>query len=269
MSFAGDASRHFSLAYDAAMEPGELKPLLTALALPPAGPLLAALLGLWLARRRRAAGLGLAALAIVLALALSTHGVGRFLARTLLPPVAAAQPAQVRTTQAIVVLGGGVLPHAPEYGAAQPAAETLERLRYGAWLARRTGLPVGFAGGVGWASAGTATEAEGTVAQRVLQEDWGVAARWVDTQSRDTAENASRMAALLAPQGVRHIALVTDAWHMPRAAAAFRRAGFEVLPAPTGFAGPRSRPLLEWLPSSPGLVLCRAVLREWLALRVA
>lgn len=263
------ASRHFSLAYDAAMEPGELKPILAALALPPAGPLLLALLGLALARRRRAAGLLLATLGIGLALALSTHGMGLLLARTLLPPVAAAQPAQVRATQAIVVLGGGVLPHAPEYGAAQPAAETLERLRYGAWLARRTQLPLGFAGGVGWAAAGTATEPEGAVAQRVLREDWGLAARWVDAQSRDTAENAARMAQLLLPQGVRHVALVTDAWHMPRAAAAFRRAGFEVLPAPTGLPAPRSRALLEWLPSSPGLVLCRAVVREWLALRVS
>ena len=218
------------------MEPGELKPILAALALPPATPLLAALLGL-------------------------------VLARTLLPPVPAVQPAQVRTMQAIVVLGGGVLPQAPEYGAAQPSAETLERLRYGAWLARRTGLPVGFAGGVGWAAVGTPTEAEGAVAQRVLQDDWGIATQWVDAQSRDTAENGTRMAQVLLPQGVRRIALVTDAWHMPRAAAQFRRAGFEVLPAPTGFAAPRSRPLLEWLPSSPGFVLCRAVLREWLALR--
>lgn len=251
------------------MEMGELKPVLAALVLPPAGPLLLALLGLWLARRWRGAGLALAAFAIVLALALGTHGVGLLLARTLLPETVAVQPQQVRSAQAIVVLGGGVLPTAPEYGPAQPGANTLARLRYGAWLARRTGLPLGFAGGIGWASTGMLTESEGAVARRVLQEDYGLAVRWVDDRSRDTAENAQRMAQLMLPQGIRRIALVTDGSHMPRSVRAFRGAGFEVLPAPTGLPAPRYRPLLEWLPSSSGAVLCREVLREWLALKVS
>jgi len=251
------------------MELGELKPVLAALVLPPAGPLLLALLGLWLARRRRTAGLALAACTILLAFALGTHGFGLLLARTLLPEVPAVQPQQLRSAQAIVVLGGGVLPAAPEYGQAQPNANTLARLRYGAWLARQTGLPLGFAGGIGWASAGMATESEGAVARRVLQQEHGLAARWIDERSRDTRENAQRMAQLLLPQGVRRIALVTDAWHMPRAAQAFRDTGFDVLPAPTGLPAPRYRALLEWLPSATGATLCREVLREWLALRLA
>jgi uncharacterized SAM-binding protein YcdF (DUF218 family) len=56
---------------------------------------------------------------------------------------------------------------------------------------------------------------------------------------------------------------------MPRAAAAFRAAGFEVLPAPTDFPVAAGRPLLEWLPSDEGARLCRQVLREWLARAVA
>ena len=43
----------------------------------------------------------------------------------------------------------------------------------------------------------------------------GLRIRWLDDRSRDTAENAQRMAELLLPQGVRRIALVTDAW-MPQ-----------------------------------------------------
>lgn len=251
------------------MTPGELKPFLAALLLPPAGPLLLALLGLVLATRRRGVGLLVAATGIVIALALSTNGTAMFLAQYLLPPLAPAAPEDVRKTQAVVVLGGGVLPAAPEYGAVQPNANTLARLRYGVRLVRQSGLPLAFAGGVGWASTGMRTESEGAVARRVLEQEYGVKPAWVDDRSRDTGENARHMASLLLPQGVRRITLVTDAWHMPRATAEFRRAGFEVFPAPTRFPGPYTRPLLEWLPSATGVLLCRELLREWVARQVA
>lgn len=246
------------------MPPGELKPILTALALPPTGPLLLALLGLLVARRRRAGGLAFVALCIIAAIALGSHAMARVLARELLPAVAPAQPQDLQQVQAIVVLGGGVQPEAPEYGGAQPNEASLLRLRYGARLARQTGKPLAFAGGVGWGGvAGAPTE--GSVARQVLQEDYGLAPRWIDERSRDTAENATQMAQLARPAGVRRIALVTDAIHMPRAAAEFRRAGFEVLPAPTAFALPQQRDVLEWLPSTRGYVTSRYVLREWLA----
>lgn len=250
------------------MLPGELKPVLTALVLPPAGPLLLLLVGLLWAGRRRAAGLALAFVALASLWFLSCNAVGLALARNLLPPVQAAQPAQVQQTQAIVVLGGGVVPEAAEYGAAQPGPHTLQRLRYAAWLARRTATPVGFAGGVGWAAAGTGAPSEAAVAARVMEQEYGLPLQWVDARSRDTAENASRMAAMLLP-GIRRIALVTDATHMPRAVAHFEAVGFEVLPAPTDFPAAGSGALLEWLPSGHGLDLSRQVLREWLAHRVA
>ena len=247
------------------MLPGELKPLLSALVLPPAGPLLLALLGVLVATRRRGAGLALAGGGIVLAWLLSTSGMAVVLSHVLLPPLQTVRPAQLQQVQAIVVLGGGVLPHAPEYGVAQPGPHTLARLRYGAWLARQTGLPLAFAGGVGWAAAGMPTEAEGAVAARVARDEYGLTLRWMDDRSRDTAENAARMAEQLRRDGIRRIALVTDATHMPRAAAAFRAVGFEVLPAPTNFVVATERPALQWLPSSTGAADCRALVREWLA----
>lgn len=251
------------------MEPGELKPILTALVLPPAGPLLFALLGVLVALRRRGTGLAMVTLGLAAAFLLSTNGMALVLAPRLMPDVAAARPQDLQQVQAIVVLGGGVQAQAPEYGLAQPSSNTLQRLRYGAWLARRTGKPVAFAGGIGWGAAGIATEAEGTVARRVLQEEYGLAARWIDDRSRDTAENAARMAEILRPDGIRRIALVTDATHIPRAAAAFRAAGFEVVPAPTDFPAVQGRPLLEWLPSPHGAVTNRSLLREWLGRLVA
>jgi uncharacterized SAM-binding protein YcdF (DUF218 family) len=249
---------------------GELRPLLTALALPPVLPLLVVMLGLVLVMlRRRGAGVALAFLGAAGLWLLSCQGFAMLLASSVLPYVPAAQPAQLARVQAIVVLGGGVLPEAPEYGAAQPSSSTLRRLRYGAWLARRTGKPLAFAGGVGWSAAGTSFAPEADVADRTLGEDFGVAPRWLDGRSRDTGENAREMHRVLAADQVTRIALVTDAWHMPRSVLEFQRAGFDVVPAPTGFPSALTRPLLAWLPSPEGLWLSRQVLRELLGLMVA
>ncbi|HZY20200.1 MAG TPA: YdcF family protein [Ramlibacter sp.] len=246
---------------------GELKPILAALVLPPAGPLLLVLLGLLLAAvGRRRGGALLAVGGLGGAWLLSCHGAAVLLSSLLLPAVAPLQPAQLQDVQAIVVLGGGVVREAPEYGRAEPNAATLARLRYGALLARRSGKPLAFAGGVGWASVDAGIAPEVQTAQRVLEQEWQLVPRWLDDRSRDTEENAQRMRQLLAPAGIGRIALVTHAWHMPRSLREFERAGFQVVPAATGFAAPQVRPLLEWLPSAEGLSLSRNVLREALAL---
>ena len=249
--------------------PGEWRPLLSSLVLPPAGPLLLVLLGLLLATWRKAFGLLVAFVGLLLAWALGTNAIAVGLARSLLAPVVVVQPQQVQPVQAIVVLGGGVLPRAQEYGAAQPGPHTLLRLRYAAYLAKRTGKPVAFTGGVGWAAVGAETVPEGTVARRLLQDEYGLTPRWVDDQSRNTGESAVRMADLLRRDGIQRIALVTDATHMERSTAAFRAAGFYVLPAPTNFPQQAESPWLEWIPSAHGVDLNRQLLREWLARTVA
>lgn len=254
------------------MYPGELKPVLTALVMPPAAPLL--LLGLGLLWRKRALGGLLCLLGLASLWLLSCNAVAVWLAQTLLPQTSALPPAtaatalHARQVQAVVVLGGGVRPTSPEYATPQPTADTAGRLRYGVWLARQAKLPLAFAGGVGWANSGTAAPSEGAMARALVTQDYGLALRWVDDRSRDTAENAAYMQALLAPEGVQRIALVTHAWHMPRAQQAFERAGFTVTPAPTGFTLPQQRKLLEWLPTGYGLLASREVLREWLGLRM-
>lgn len=252
------------------MDPGALKPLLTSLALPPLAPLLLALLGLLLAFKRKRGGLALTTAALALLWLLSSHGTAVWLARHALPQFAPASAAQLKTSQvqAIVILGGGLLPEAPEYGQAQPGPHTAARLRYGLWLARQSGLPVAFTGGVGWAANGAQTDSEAEVAARVARQDYGVTLRWSEAAARDTSENARLLAPLLQRDGVQRIALVTDVWHMPRAAAAFERAGLAVLPAPMGYVVPVERDVLEWLPSAYGLLVSREVLREWLALAV-
>ena len=247
------------------------KPLLSALVLPPLGPLLLALLGLFLIWRRRRGGITLTLLGLALLWVLSSHGTAVWLSRTVLTQYAPLAVSQLKSdkVQAIVVLGGGVLPQAPEYGQAQLRTETAARLRYGLWLARQSGLPVAFSGGRGWAAHATQTESETQVVKRVAQQDYGATLRWLESDSRDTAENARLLAPLLQRDGVQRVALVTNAWHMPRAAAAFTKAGLSVTPAPMGFVLPNENALLEWLPSAEGLLACRQVVREWLGIAVA
>jgi len=248
-----------------------LKPLLSALLLPPLSPLLLALIGLLLALKKRRGGFALLLFALTLLWLLSCHGTAVWLSRSILPQFSPLVASELKTgqVQAIVVLGGGVLPLAPEYGQAQPRAETAARLRYGLWLARQSGLPVAFTGGRGWAAHSAQTESEAEVVQRVAQQDYGLSLRWLEADSRDTADNARLLAPLLQRDGVARIALVTHAWHMPRSVAAFERAGLVVLPAPMGFVLPDENQLLQWLPSAHGLLASRQVLREWLGIAVA
>jgi uncharacterized SAM-binding protein YcdF (DUF218 family) len=257
------------------MQFGDFKALISPLVLPPAGPLLLALLavlmivGLKRAPRVRRVAWGLVLVSLLALWLLSCHAVALRLTGWLLPlpsPVSESALASMRP-QAVVVLGGGVLAQAPEYGAAQPSSATMARLRYGIRLARTHQLPLAFAGGLGWSGLGTVSEAQAV--KRSATQDFGFDIRWLDDRSRDTRENAQRTAALLQPEGVRRIALVSDAWHLSRATLEFERAGFEVLPAPTRLPLPVARAAVEWLPSAEGLTASRHALREWLALRAA
>ncbi|MDO9276965.1 MAG: YdcF family protein [Polaromonas sp.] len=249
---------------------GEFKAIAAALLLPPTSPLLLAAAGLiWL---RHSFGRLLMVTGLLALWLLSCNAVAVWLAQRVLPPVSVLEPSQqaqlgVSGVQAIVVLGGGVQPSAPEYGQAQPNASTAARLRYAIQLAKRSSLPLAFAGGVGWSNSGQEVPSEASTAQ-VFTAEHGLKLRWTESQSRDTAENAARLRDLLAPAGIQHIALVTHAWHMSRSQALFEKAGFTVLPAPMGLVRQSERPLLEWLPSAHGLTASRHLLREWLALRL-
>ena len=259
------------------MELGELKPLLTRLAMPPLSLLLLALIGLFgllnffgFVKRKRGS-MVLATLSLALLWLLSCHGMAVWLARTVLPQFAPASAAQLKTekVQAIVVLGGGLLPLAPEYGQPQPSLHTASRLRYGVFLSRKSGLPLAFTGGVGWGGGAAPGTSEASVAAQVARTEYGVELRWREDQSRDTFENAIYMSRLLRKDNVQRIALVTDATHMPRALEAFKLAGLDVTPAPTGYVLAEQSDLLEWLPSAYGLLESQLVLREWLAWAVA
>jgi len=250
------------------MELGSLKPVLSSLVMPLAFLPLLGLLGLVLIAMRKRAGWLLSVVALGALWLLSCQGTAVWLARTILPQYPPVTAAQLKTTQvqAIVVLGGGNYPEAPEYGTAQPGPATLARLRYGIWLSKQSGLPVAFSGGSGWAAGTNVKSSEADVASRVAREDYGFTLRWVENQSRDTAENAQMVAPMLKRDGIQRIVLVTDALHMPRAVTEFERTGLVIIPAPRGYVLATRSDVLQWLPSADGLSGSTRVLHEVLGL---
>ena len=92
-----------------------LKKILSALILPPTSLVLLGFIGLWLAKKHPKAGKTLTALALTTLLILSLPITGNALMRSLeqSPPIT---QAQLKSIQAIVILGGGKNNNAPEYG---------------------------------------------------------------------------------------------------------------------------------------------------------
>jgi uncharacterized SAM-binding protein YcdF (DUF218 family) len=220
-----------------------------ALLLPPGGLIVLGLIGLLIARRWPRAGRRIALAAFALLYALSTPFVASLLVLAL-GPREPADMQSVRAAQAIVIPGGGLRAHAFEYGGETLAPLTLERVRYGARLARETGLPVLVTGGT--APGHRASEAEAM--RNALQREFGVAVRWVEANSRNTRENARRTAEILLPQGVRRIVLVVHGFDVPRARAEYEEAGFEVIVAATRLARLSSERLSDFLPSASALL---------------
>lgn len=229
----------------------------TAFLLPPTALLLVALAALLGLRRHPRTRALLVACSLGGLVALSMPVVAFALMRAIEP--APLDETALGRAQVIVILGGGRNRTAPEWGGVTVNSLTLQRLRYGARLARMSSLPVLVTGGA--ADGPGATEAD--LMRGVLQDEFGVPVRWVDAASRTTRENARLTAQLLQPTGLRRIVLVTDAWHSARARAEFERNGLEVIQAPTGIIGTRPFSLYQLVPNVESLRYAHIALREW------
>ncbi len=156
----------------------------------------------------------------------------------------------------VIILGGGLnseLAAHPSSGLSSASGRIIEA----AILAKR--LPqarVVYSGGGGEAQNGRdVLVALGVPPGRILEEG----------ASRTTYENARFSAKLVRPQAEDRWLLITSAFHMPRAIAAFRAAGFHTEAVPVDF---RAR---QWRPSTDiagGLELLRTALKEYVGLVV-
>lgn len=238
-----------------------LRAVLKAILFPPLLQILGVLLAFLLWSRRRVLASVLLAVSLgswyALTLPVTASGLaGRIETYPALP-----SPSPVKDTQALVVLGGGAHRNAPEFSGEDDASTaTLVRLRYGALLHRETGVPLLVSGGRVY----DIGDAEADIMQRVLQRDFRVKATWVESASRTTHENAEQSAAMLIPQGITRITLVTHASHMVRAVEEFERVGFQVLPAPTGFKSTSDTlpVVIRWLPHPSAWEYCQSAFNE-------
>jgi uncharacterized SAM-binding protein YcdF (DUF218 family) len=206
--------------------------LVAAALLPPTGPLLLLAAGLLWSRRRRTAGLALAWGAGGTLLLLSVPWVAAALMTAVGGVTGPVRPAEMKGVQAIVVLGGGLRPDAAEYGTDAPSSLTLERVRYGAFLAKATKLPVLVTGGP---SADSRPEAD--VMADMLEHEYGVPVRWREDRARNTRENALFSAEILKGAGLTRVALVSHAVDARRALREFRAVGLDPVAAPTQIPG--------------------------------
>lgn len=236
--------------------------LIEALLLPPGGLIFLGLIGLLLQRKKT--GRRLLAVSLILLWLLSLPVVADllFLGLELVPPVTTRQ-IEAGRPQVIVVLGGGRDLEAPEYGGDTVNQHTLTRLRYAAKLARQTGLPVIPSGG----SPGAIGIPEAKLARDILQGEFNVAVKDIESRSNTTWENARYIAQRLKTLGLTRILLVTDAAHMPRALYAFGRNGLQPLPAPTNFISVTQNeisPLARYLPQGRAVWESAYAIHEYL-----
>jgi len=223
--------------------------LIASLLLPPFSLLLLLALGTILLYRQHKLGKPLILASFLMLWIVSTPYFAEG-AMHLLETSTTALDSQHQSADAIVILGGGTYFHAPEYSAQDTISEkTLPRLRYGAKLHRETGTPILVTGGKPLGN----TLSEAQQMRTSLQLDFHVPVRWTEEASDNTLENALFSFQTLQKAGIKKIYLVTHAWHMPRSADIFRRAGFEVIEAPVAFTTRYQTDLLAFLPRAEAL----------------
>jgi uncharacterized SAM-binding protein YcdF (DUF218 family) len=168
-----------------------------------------------------------------------------------------ADPFPYAPAEAIVVLSGSVIDADGVPPMRLPGKDTYLRCAHAAWLYQnwRT-IPVVASGGDGTAD----VMKEALLGLGVARSDIRL-----EGTSTSTHENAVHTAALLRQEGIHKIALVTEAHHMLRAEACFRKQGLEVVPAPCGFRS-QMHPieLADFLPSGTAIKHNEEVLHEWM-----
>ena len=163
----------------------------------------------------------------------------------------------------IVVLGGAIDELAGEARGEVVLRDGGSRLTEAAALAKRFPearlVYTGASGGLADVNSREAEEAKrllvvlGVAPERI----------WLETNSRNTDENARFTAALLGPDKAKRWWVVTSAYHMPRAMGLFRKAGFDATAYPVDFyTTDGKRDLLPLGKAADGLRLTEIALHE-------
>ena len=251
------------------METFTLLKFLTQFAMPPASMAVGLLSGWFLVL------VGLGRLGVVVcALAIAETVVMAFppVADALLEPLqararAAAAEAPACCYDAIVVLGGGVTPAAPPSLVDPDLADAADRVWYAARLYHRgIARRIIVSGGSLLARNGDPATTEAEAMRRFLV-DLGVPSDAIvsEGKSMNTRENIRNVREMV---GEARVALVTSAFHMPRALKIARQGNLNVGAFPTDWRLPaEARPSWDdWVPSVAALAWSTISLREHVAL---
>ena len=160
---------------------------------------------------------------------------------------------------AIVILGSGRDKDAMEFGGDTVGRHSLLRARYGAFLQRKTGLPIVVSGGLVLNQEGKSIA---QVMADLLKEEFKAGEVWLEDKSRTTGENALYSKRLLEKKQIDTVYLVTQAWHMPRSVSIFEKVGFNVVPAPTAYESGKPFVWLDILPDARAIKLSSMALHE-------
>jgi uncharacterized SAM-binding protein YcdF (DUF218 family) len=172
-----------------------------------------------------------------------------------------ASPLQI----AIVVISGGRQTHTPEYGSIDTvSANSLQRLKYASWLQKKVNLPILLSGGSRFNEA----TSEAVLMNQVMLSSFSIAPKWIESQSRTTAESALFSSQILRKNNISEIILITHALHMPRAKLAFEKQGIKVIGAPIAFYSRtlKQRNWNDYLPNFNALHKSSLALHEMLGL---
>ena len=239
------------------------------LILPPGLLIPFAVLGLLVFKKRKRFAVAMMLSGVALTLILAMPKVARSLISDLqtYPPVNLTDERFEQATTAIVVLGGGRYPNAPEYqDQDQISPATLERLRYAAVLKKQLALPMVLSGGRRNADA----TPEAVMMNKVLVDEYAVEPEYLEVHAANTREQAMQVKFLLADTSITQVVLITHAWHMPRAVDEFKASGLEVIPAPMGFMATANQ-RVNYIPSAAAMQISARALHEsyariWLSL---
>ncbi len=236
-----------------------MKTLLLLFILPPVNLILAILAGACLLRAWPRAARWLIGLSAATLLALSLPAVSDRMLDSLETGLPLTPPSN-DPPQAIVILGADKQRFAGPPPGVAVGRLTLERLRAGAALFRRTHLPVLVTGG----TMDPKQPGVATLMAQSLTDDFHVPVRWIEPRSRNTLENARDSAAILHAAGISSVYVVTHAWHLRRAVIAFRPTGIVVTAAPVLLGSPATKRLGAFLPHASSLLASYYAAHEWI-----
>jgi uncharacterized SAM-binding protein YcdF (DUF218 family) len=168
---------------------------------------------------------------------------------------------------AVVVLSEGIKGQ-PHTGAATIlATHSLDRLVCGMRLIRNGAAPILVLSGGGGHPFGPAPSVADTMREFAIEFGIPPSAILTEGRSRTTAESAVEVRRML--PNTRRIVLVTDASHLPRSNAVFRKQGFDVAPYPCTYltSAGRGDPL-DFLPCSDGFALVNTAIHEYVGIAV-